>query len=303
MHPIEILRHIARSDPGDVVVVAAEAAQALSWMADEPEEMLTAVRRLIDFHPACGPLWWVGARVLSAPDASEAAESSLGELEGDRTGVVLACALDEFGGTGESRERRGGGDLVVVASGAGGSLRTGLGRCRRPCEVRVVGELRSARRQGRTLASAAGGVVCFDEDEAPAALLGAGLLLVEALAAGYAGVVAAAGARRLAELAAAAGVPVWAVGGAGRVLPEPLFQALVARIGQEGERRRSSRPRYGWDASSWPADLEAGASNRACYEVVPAGLVSSFVGPGGVSGAWSPPVDCPVPPDLLKPAR
>jgi hypothetical protein len=56
VHPIERLRYVARAGHTDPTMVAVEAALALADLPDEPGVLLTSVRRLIDFHPSCGPL-------------------------------------------------------------------------------------------------------------------------------------------------------------------------------------------------------------------------------------------------------
>jgi hypothetical protein len=102
-------------------------------------------------------------------------------------------------------------------------------------------------------------------------------VLVEASAAGPGGFVALAGSRAAAAVARHAGVPVWAVAGAGRVLPDRLWAALVARMEDEEP----------WE------DVE---------ELVPLDLVDVIVGPRGLvrpADAVAQ-ADCPVAPELLK---
>ncbi len=69
VHPIERLRAVARAGWAGPSDLGAEAAWALADLAEhEPSALLPACRRLLDFHPDCGPLWWVAARVLTAGD-------------------------------------------------------------------------------------------------------------------------------------------------------------------------------------------------------------------------------------------
>jgi len=105
-----------------------------------------------------------------------------------------------------------------------------------------------------------------------------GLVLIEADAAGPGGFVAPAGSRAAAAVARHASVPVWAVAGVGRVLPGPLWDALVARLAADEE--------------PW----------LALEEVVPADLVDHVVGPAGISdvGEALRRPGCPVAPELLK---
>jgi translation initiation factor 2B subunit (eIF-2B alpha/beta/delta family) len=78
------------------------------------------------------------------------------------------------------------------------------------------------------------------------------LALLEATAVGPGTFLAAAGSAALAAAAREAHRPVWLVAGVGRVLPGPLYEALVRRVGDD------------------PA-----------YEVVPLDLVDDIVGPTG----------------------
>lgn len=50
-------------------------------------------RRLMEFHPEMGPLWWLCARMVSAIDPAAEAQACVAELEDDATPSVLAEAL------------------------------------------------------------------------------------------------------------------------------------------------------------------------------------------------------------------
>lgn len=97
MHPIERIRALARASWLDPKTVAVEAADALGdayrWM-DEAAAVSVA-RRLLAWHPYCGPLWWVCGRVLHAVDPVEAARQVIATLLGDTTGLALDVALPE----------------------------------------------------------------------------------------------------------------------------------------------------------------------------------------------------------------
>ncbi|MGH9171518.1 MAG: hypothetical protein ACRD0Z_11695 [Acidimicrobiales bacterium] len=225
MHPIERLRFIARADGEPASLLAIEAAYTLADLTSyEPNAVLTACRRLLDKHPACGPLWWVAARSVGAGDPPAAARQAAAELCSDATSDRLA--------------------EVIRASFAGGETYA-LGT---PCEVaiealqrsragtaHVIGSAQSVRRAARS-AAASGiedlvGYLSGEEDEA---LEGAGVVIVEALAAGASACVLT---PESADLVAAAGrgtMPVWLVAGVGRVLPEVLFQAVVDRTSAAG---------------------------------------------------------------------
>jgi hypothetical protein len=102
------------------------------------------------------------------------------------------------------------------------------------------------------------------------------VVLVEAMAAGEAGVVAAAGSRQASVLARARGVVVWGVAGVGSVLPPSLFQAAVAFLDDRG------RP-----------------SN---FDVLPSDAFDQVVGPDGpeiFAEAMSRPT-CPAVPELTR---
>src|SRR5258707_7952691 len=65
--------------------LAIEAADALEGFASEPASLVVACRRALAHHRSCGPLWWVCARILSAPDPRAGAREASRLLETDRT--------------------------------------------------------------------------------------------------------------------------------------------------------------------------------------------------------------------------
>jgi hypothetical protein len=262
VHPIERLRYVARAGHGDPTMVAAEAALALADLPDEPGVLLTSVRRLIDFHPACGPLWWVAAHVLVADDPSEAVDLVVEQLDDDPTRERLATALAPLAG----------GRPILVVLEPTEQVACGIGALS-SCEVRVVGERPALRRAVAAMGSYVEDVTGWAVSEIPAVLEGARVVIIEASAAGPAGVVAPHGARELADAAASAGVPVWCVAGVGRTLPGRMFEALVAR------------------AEALPE-----------VELVPAQSLALII---GADGARAPATalastDCPSPPELFR---
>jgi hypothetical protein len=94
---------------------------------------------------------------------------------------------------------------------------------------------------------------------AGAAAAVAELIVVEAHAAGPSGVLANPGSLSSAAVGAQLGVPVWAVTAVGRVLPERLWDTLVARFDETG-------------GEPWVRSVE----------LVPASFLSAVVGPSGV---------------------
>jgi len=131
VHPIERLRYVARSGFGPPDALAAEAAWALSDLAErEPQAVLPACRRLLARHPGCGPLWWVAARIVTAGDPVVEGERCAEALECDRTDELLdeavapAARLVRRGGVGDvasadivlvNADACGGGQMVVDA--------------------------------------------------------------------------------------------------------------------------------------------------------------------------------------------
>ncbi|MEJ7583727.1 MAG: hypothetical protein WKF43_06455 [Acidimicrobiales bacterium] len=67
MHPIERLRFVARASGGDQALLVRETAGALAAFRHDPAGLVTACRRIVSRHPASAPLWWLCARVLTAP--------------------------------------------------------------------------------------------------------------------------------------------------------------------------------------------------------------------------------------------
>jgi hypothetical protein len=274
MHPIERLRWVARAPEGEVSMVAAEAAGALAAFAHDPAGLVIASRRLIERRPAAAPLWWLASRVLCALDPAFEAIDAAADLERDRTPVALAGDLpggtvaivgwpDQASAALRIRSRMGGGEarqphlapqsagadrVVVVPSGS-----EGWG---------CADWLQSHGVDARLLPAG----------EVPAAGRRCALALLEAAAVGPDRFVAAAGSAALAAVAREADRPVWLVSGVGRVLPGPLYEALVRRVGDD------------------PA-----------WEEVPLAAVDDVVGPAGpVPPARLPRSACPVAAELLR---
>jgi len=268
MHPIERLRWVARAPESDVSLAAAEAAAALAEFAGDPAGLVIACRRLIERRPACAPLWWVASRVLCALDPGVEADQAAAELERDPTPGILAGELP--GGT------------VAVAGWpeqAGNALRL---RARRdgPSEDRsdrvvVVSGGRPGWRFVEWLESAGVDARLVGPNQAAKAGRRAVLVLLEAHAAGPAGFLTDPGSEALARAAREAGRPVWLVAGVGRRLPGPLYDALLARVGE-------------------PAGLEVLALDLVDEVAGPGGLA-----PVGATGAAAPPA-CPVAAELLR---
>ena len=89
VHPIELLRHVARASPGwaDESELAADAAIGLAALShDDPAALVTACARMLERHPDCEPLRRACERMLAASDPDKEADQILQELH--RTGQV-----------------------------------------------------------------------------------------------------------------------------------------------------------------------------------------------------------------------
>jgi hypothetical protein len=265
MHPIERLRYVARVQGADFGLLAGEAASALGALAaSDVAGLVPSCRRLVERHVTNGPLWWLSARMLSSPDPVDAAREAAAALEADQTGRQLAAAMPDEAVvlvvgwpdiTADALARRGDLEVLVVESGGEG---TALAR-------RLSGE---------------GAASLVPDRGIGAAATVADLVVVEAQVAGPSGVIAAPGSHAAAAVAQRSGVPVWAVVGVGRALPEPLWAALLSRLDQSG-------------LEPWDRDAE----------LVAAHLIDSVVGPLGPVGVEEglAATTCPVAPELLRP--
>ena len=268
MHPIEWLRAVARSGDVPQAALASEAAAALAAFDDDAHGLLPACRRLLDRNPAAGSLWWTCARLLTAADPGSEADAVRNDLDADQVGLSLALDLPD-GATvavlgwsdmaGEVAARRGDVRLLVVTEVA-----------RRPAP--------SGRRRAwdygtdapePELDTETDDVVIVPPLGLGAAVAAADLFLAEAWAVGGGQFVAAPGTGAAAATAAQTETPVWLTVPVGRRLPQPLFQALLAKVFVDGVEP--------WDA---PA------------EVVDLALVGTTVEPLEIP--------CPVPPELLR---
>ena len=263
MHPIERLRYVARSSGASQEVLVRETAGALAALGFDPPGLVTACRRILDRHPLSGPLWWLSARVLTSNDANNEAWNAADEITADDTGDVLGyhipddsvvCVLGWPDVIGDALPRRGDVSVLVVDA-----LGEGSGLVRRLLHADV------------------------DADDVPVSGLGAAvtdstLVLLEASAIGPSGFIGVSGSRAAAATAKHAGVPVWLVGGVGRLLPKRMWEALVGRLELMGE--------------PWELD----------DELVPIDLVDRIAMPTGilpVDEAFKF-TDCPIAPELFK---
>ncbi len=243
-----------------------ETAGALRGLGFDPAGLVVACRRIVERHPNSGPLWWLCASVLAAPDPYRCAAALADDLEADPTPDVLVEALPDDATVcvvgwpdliGEALLRRG--DSTVLAIDTDDD---GMG------SVAFVRRLQRAEVDAEIVPAAG----------LAAAVLASDVVVVEALAACETELLAVAGSRALASVAYCSEVPVWAVVGRGRRLPAALFEAMG---------HRQSDLRVPWDA---PA------------EAVPIGLSQWVVGSLGVmpTGDASLAPECPMSYELLR---
>ncbi|HLY81848.1 MAG TPA: hypothetical protein VKQ71_02625 [Acidimicrobiales bacterium] len=265
MHPIERLRYVARASDAEPSLLVRETAAALADVVRvEPVGLVPACRRLIDRHLTVGPVWWLAARMLTASDPVEAAWTAATELDDDPTSAILAAALPD--------------DATVTIVGWPDQAAAAIRR-RGDLEVLIADATGDGSALARRLADSGVDVAVVPDTGVAAAAVVSDLVIVEAMAAGPSGVLAAAGSHCGAAVASQAGIPVWAVTGVGRVLPARLWAALLGRL-DEGD----DEP---WDRG---------------VELVPAGLIVATIGPDGRATAAEGlgRATCPVAPELLR---
>lgn len=268
MHPIERLRYVARASGADQALLVRETALALAAFADDPPGLVAACRRIVDRHPTSGPLWWLCARALTAPEGARAeAWRAVEEIERDRSAAELGFALPEDATAcvigwpelvGEALPRRG--DVEVLAVDA---LGEGSGLVRR-------------------LAMSGIDAVDVPTSGLAAAVASSDVVLLEAVAMGPEGFVAVSGSFAAAAVARQTEVPVWLMAGVGRMVPGRMWEALAGR--------HATRLADPWDLDE---------------EVAPLDLVDQVCGPAGLQSVEESlrRTDCPVAPELFDPGR
>jgi hypothetical protein len=265
MHPIERLRYVARVEGADFGLIASEAASALGALAaTDVAGLVPSCRRLVERHVTNGPLWWLSARMLSSPDPVDAARESAAALDADQTGRQLAMALPD--------------ESVVLVVGWPDIAADAIAR-RGDLEVLVADSGGEGASLVRRLSGEGAASLVPDRGIAAAATV-ADVVVVEAQVAGPGGIISAPGSHAAAAVAQRRGVPVWAVVGVGRALPEPLWAALLSRLDQSG-------------LEPWDRDAELVANS----------LIDSVIGPLGPVGTGEglAATTCPVAPELLRP--
>ena len=182
---------MARAGAAPVAPLVRESAAALSSFADDPKGLLTSCRRLLHRRSDCAPLVWLAARMLAAMDPRAEAMRVLEDLDDDTTERVLL---------------------------------SGLYRLRFGSRVLVVGDLSAY--AGAVDDRADLGWLQHDDLVAAGS---ADLVLIASDCVGPAAALVVAEAVSVAETARGFGTPVWLVAGAGRILPERMWDLLSDR--------------------------------------------------------------------------
>lgn len=263
MHPIERLRYVARASGVPQRVIVQETASALASFGSDPQGLVTACRRIVSRQPSSGPLVWFAARVLTAGDPASEIWEAAGEIQADRTADELVHALPD--------------DATAAVLGWPDELGDVLPR-RGDLTVLVVDTLSEGSGFAARLLHADVEAVDVPLAGLGAAVAASSLVLLEASAIGPDSFLAVAGSHAAAAVARHADVPVWLVGGVGRLLPARMWDGLRLRV--EG-------PHDPWDAQE---------------EVVPLDLVDRIAGPRGVEPVAEAlaRIDCPVVPELFR---
>ena len=262
MHPIERLRYVARASGVPQSVLVRETAGALMSFSREPHGLVTACRRMISRQPASGPLLWLASHVLSSGDPGTELRNCLEALDTDRTARELRYAIPD--------------GATVAVLGWPEAASEAL-PARGDCEVLVIDVLGEGTGFVQRLWNDDVDAADVPVNGLGAAVADADLLLLESPAVGPEEFLAVAGSRAAAAVAAHRGIPVWLVGGVGRVLPAPLYSSLRSRVVPDD-----------------PWDLDE--------EFVPLDLVSHIVGPDGAASVTDAlqQIDCPVAAELLR---
>ena len=168
-----------------------ESASALSSFADDPKGLLTSCRRLLARRGDCAPLVWLAARMLTAMDPRSEAVKVVEALGSDTTGRALQRGLDSLPASSS-----------VLAVGELGVYAAALDD--RP-------DLRWIEPDDLEAAGSADLVLMTSDCAGPSKAL----VVAETVA--------------VAEMARGWGTPVWLIAGAGRILPERMWDLLSDR--------------------------------------------------------------------------
>ncbi|HEX6657052.1 MAG TPA: hypothetical protein VF065_03150 [Ilumatobacter sp.] len=214
MHPIEHLRHVARSRAVDESELVREAAIALGSMRASGPDLVVACRRIVERHAEIGALWWLCARLLTSAEPSRLAWQIADEVASDPTPRAIAAALPD--------------DATVVTIGWPAVAGAALLR-RGDARVLCADSRHEASAFLRQLERA--DIECdpVPVESLARAVAAADLVLIEGVAACPRRVLAPVGSHVLAAVAAHLDTPVWCALGIGRRLPGEYVDAIADR--------------------------------------------------------------------------
>jgi hypothetical protein len=264
---MERLRYVARAGSGDTALIVGETVEAIARLRPGPAELVTLCRQLVQRNPTCGPLWWLGSRLLSGD--VEDLWDLVDEVDEDPTADHLVDAVPDG-----SR---------VLTIGCPDIASRALAR-RGDIEVLAVDAGAGAAAFMRALDRADVPVRSVDVTALPSAAARADLVVVEVAACSTAVGLAAVGNALLSVVAAATAAPRVVVTGVGTRLPDAYVDTIVAR---------SIDPDAPWSADVERIDLTAFDADR-----------DLVVGPAGAGpvGAETLRPDCPFVPELIPPS-
>jgi hypothetical protein len=214
VQPFERLRRIARHS-GDDRMLVAESADCLAEFDSDPAGLVVTCRRLLHHHPDCAPLWWLCARVLAAPDPSDAAWEAEQLVRDDRTPGRLAALLPF------PHEQ----PIAVL----GWPELAGEALSSRP-DLEVLAIRRDQRDESWRARLARSDASARPVDATEAAALEPSHVIVEIEAASPQRALVLHGTTLLLEQITKPTTLVWLVAGVGRVLPLRLFDAMAGRL-------------------------------------------------------------------------
>jgi len=212
VHPIEHLRYLARADSSEAAALVAETAAALAGLRGDHATLVVAARRIIERHPTVGPLWWLCAHLLVAPDARQRAWELSELLADDPTPDELAEALPH--------------GAAVLTGGFTAALTEAFAEREVVAMVLVDGDdsLRLARRLGRFGID----VEPVEQHGVEAAAARADMVVVGATAGSDSVALGSPDAAAAARAGARAAFPVWLIEPGGTRLPSRFLSAIEA---------------------------------------------------------------------------
>ncbi len=237
---------------------------ALVDFVGDDAAMLIACRRILDRQPTSGPLVWLAAHALGAPNQRKALWDAVDALENDTTLAALAYVLP---------------DAAVIAAVGWTDTLSHLLRKRGDIGLVVIDTDGNAEYQVDRFADDSQDIIVIDAEAAAQGIFDATHLLIELDALGPATGLAALGTYPAAAVARHLERPIWAVAGTGVALGERMYDGLTRRWNE-----RDRDPRHRRRREEVPTSL-------IDQVVTPAGLVTSeqAVHAGG----------CPIVPELF----